>query len=451
MRRYDPGMLFLDCVLLAMVVALGAFPDPKAVPSLDGRLNDWVELPPAYPPPGEDLPRGPYSLQRFDAAADGTRVWVALDFGREFNIQAGPAWEGPLCLEVLLPDGRRLCLNLRDRRIEFPVATDAAAPRWPDIDLISAPTVASDQFEVRFDLSAYAKAGDAVTISAHSSTLLAAPLVVRLGDPLVRPEIRSGMRERGTCVRIASFNTHLDGFTDPKSTDALGRIVVAAAADVYCFQEQWKTPAEEIAARLVELAPAGQPAWNVHKIDGCIIATHGQLEPVASGDDRHAAAIITVGHEPPMLVVSVHPKCCGYMGSHEDLQRIEQSLSIARTVRGVQSSHPGIPVVVIGDWNLVGSDVPMRVVREAVDPSLVRWSLRHLASTDEYTFYDRPGSFTPSVLDIVVHSPHLKRRNGFILDSTTLPDEMLTELKLQRTDSRASDHLLIVADFTLPD
>ncbi len=444
-------MAFIDCVLLPSLLALGAFPAPKAVPALDGRLNDWADLQPAYPPAGEPVPRGPYALQRFDAAADGTRVWVALDFGREFNIQAGPSWEGPLCLEVLLPDARRLCLSLRDRRIELPVPSDAKPPRWPDIDLISAPTAASDQFEIRLDLEAYAQPGDVVTLSAHSSTLLAAPLTIRLGDPLPRPGVRPTAREEGTCVRFASFNTHLDGFTDPKSADALGRIVSAAAADVYCFQEQWKTPAEDIAARLVELAPAGQPAWNVHKIDGCIIATHGQLDPVASGDDRHAAAIVTVGHEPPMLVVSVHPKCCGYMGSEEDLQRIEQALSIARTVRGVQSTHPGIPVVVIGDWNLVGSDVPLRVVREAVDPSLVRWSLRHLASTDEYTFYDLPGSFTPSVLDIVVHSPNLKRRNGFILDSTTLPDETLAELKLERSDSRASDHLLIVADFTLPD
>jgi len=435
------------CALLAGPIG---FPARGATPAIDGRLNDWGEVAPAIAEP--DVARGAYSLQRFDAAAEGTRVWVALDFAREFNLQAGPGWEGPLCLEVMLPDRRRLCMNLRERRIELPVGEGEKPPRWTDLALISAPTVSADQFEVRFDLAGLARAGDVVTVSVHSQQRLTVPIEVRLGGATIAPPPpRSAERERGTCIRIASFNTHLDGLSDPKSKEALGRIVSAAAADIYCFQEQWKTPAEEIGARLNELAPGGHAGWNVHKIDGCIIASHGQVNPFPAGDDRHAAAVVTVSAEPPVLVVCVHPKCCGYAGSEEDLQRIEQALEIARTIRAAQREHPGIPVAVVGDWNLVGSDVPLRIVREAVDPEMARWPLRHLTTTDEYTYYDAPGSFTPSTLDLVVHSPNMKRRNGFVLDSMLLTPELLSALKLERTDSRASDHMLIVADFTLPD
>lgn len=418
---------------------------------MDGNLKDWGEVQPAYGVPGEPPANGPFALQRFEASGDDGRLWVALDFSRQLNLQAGPAWEGALCVEVLLPDSRRMAFDLRNRRIDLPGSAGSNAPRWTDINLISAPTAASDQFEIRCDLAGYVSPGQAVTVSVHAGTELAAPMTLVMGTPRAPAPVRSADRERGTCVRVANLNTHLDGLLDPKSEDALGRLITAVGPDVICFQEQWKTPAEDMARRLDELAPLGKAAWSVHKVDGCIIATHGNLQPVPSGDDRHAAAIVSVGPEPPMLVVCVHPKCCGYMGSNEDFQRIEQALKTARTVRELQASHPGIPVVVIGDWNLVGSDIPLDIVREAVDPEMARWPLRHLASTDEYTFFDVNGSFTPSTLDLVLHSPNMKRRNGFVLDTMTLPDETLQLLKLERTDSRASDHMIVVADFTLPD
>lgn len=438
-------------LLSLMVLAAGPFPDARSSPSLDGRLDEWGTLDPVIELGGESTRGDPFALQRLEGVGEGSRLWLAMDFRRTLGLLAGPAWEGPLCVEVQLPDRRRLSIDLRNRRIDLPVGPNTQPPRWTDIDLITAPTVASSEFELRVDLATMLHAQAPVWVSVHADRPLSVPLRVAMGPALPAPTVRSTEREKGTCVRVANLNTHLDGLSDPQSREPLSRLLSAVAADVYTFQEQWKTPAAVTAAQLGQIQPGGQATWNVHKVDGCIIATHGTLEPVRTGNDRYAAAIITVGHEPPMLVLSVHPKCCGFMGSDEDLQRIEQSLLIARTIREVQAEHPGIPVLMIGDCNMVGSDYPLRVVREAVDPELVRWPLKHLASTDEYTFFDPPGSFPPSTLDLVVHSPNLKRRNGFVLDSTTLPAETLAALSLERSDSRASDHMLIVADFTLPD
>jgi hypothetical protein len=53
------------------------------------------------------------------------------------------------------------------------------------------------------------------------------------------------------------------------------------------------------------------------------------------------------------------------------------------------------------------------------------------------------------MLDLIVHSPGLERGNGFVLDTAELDAKTLSELGLQATDSQASDHLLLVADFSV--
>ena len=50
---------------------------------------------------------------------------------------------------------------------------------------------------------------------------------------------------------------------------------------------------------------------------------------------------------------------------------------------------------------------------------------------------------------MLVHSPDLVRRNGFVLQSDELAQTELSKLSIQLDDSFASDHLLLVADFQL--
>jgi len=106
-------------------------------------------------------------------------------------------------------------------------------------------------------------------------------------------------------------------------------------------------------------------------------------------------------------------------------------------------------VVVVGDWNLVGSRTPLDVMLDkSSGPGLAHLLLRHLRGDDVFTWYqDELDAFPPGMLDVLVHSPDLTPRRSFVLDTAELGDATLAKLGLQPDDSQASDHLMLVADF----
>ena len=110
------------------------------------------------------------------------------------------------------------------------------------------------------------------------------------------------------------------------------------------------------------------------------------------------------------------------------------------------------PLIVVGDWNLVGSRTPLDLVEDPQGPDQCHWLLPHLVGDDVYTWRDLdegPGDFVPGLLDLLTFSADLMvRQNGFVLDSTELDSELLSVLGLESADSLASDHLMLVGDFT---
>jgi hypothetical protein len=79
--------------------------------------------------------------------------------------------------------------------------------------------------------------------------------------------------------------------------------------------------------------------------------------------------------------------------------------------------------------------------------------LPHLAEEDISTwrsFNTGPGAFSAGMLDLVAYSADgLQAKNGFVLDSAELDSGRLAQLGLQKSDSEASDHLMLVCDFQL--
>lgn len=245
----------------------------------------------------------------------------------------------------------------------------------------------------------------------------------------------------------------------PARAARLGRLLKAVAADIYCFQEVFTAQATTIAAALTTLDPYGDGAtWTAHKVGDTVIATRGTLTPLPTQRSwqQHVGAAVDIAGR-SLVVFTVRPVCCGHIGHTADTQRINEMKSVAATIGKLRAGTLGTtvqawkasPLVVIGDWNMVGSRTPLDVMLEKSPsgPGLTHYLLRHLKGDDVFTWYkNEPGGFPPGMLDLLVHSAELTPRSGFVLDTAELEAATLTKLGLQQDDSQASDHLLLVVD-----
>jgi len=168
--------------------------------------------------------------------------------------------------------------------------------------------------------------------------------------------------------------------------------------------------------------------------------------------ERGAAALVKLPNGDFVAVISVHLQCCGYAGSREDRVRIRQAEQLAVQIRKLRDGGFGdgartAGIVIMGDYNLVGSRQPLDILKAAGLTDVV---LRVPADGAAYTWRSlrKPESFWPGRLDLVTYDRGtLQQAKGFVLDTSRLTETELGTLGLRARDSLASDHLIVVADF----
>lgn len=431
-----------------------------APPAMDGLFNDWKSVPALTTDPSGDASGG-FDLTTIKATSRGTKVYLYFDVGKTLNAPAGLTSEGTLSILLTPSSGKQLTVDLRGRKAWTGTAPGTAL-KWTELDYSFAPTYASSTFEGRIDLSpAGAKVGDTVTLDFGGSDALAKPVSFKLDAPAHSPRVRATDRASGTTVRVASLNMWFDGLTDPIRGVKMGRLLKVAAADIYCFQEVFKGTSASIASALTSLDPYGDGAtWSSTKVGDTMIATRGSITAVPQQytSQQHVGAAIKVAGS-SLVVFTLRPPCCGYIGASADTQRIAEMKALASTIKKLRDGTLGAslqswqkaPVVVVGDWNLVGSRAPLDVMLDKkTGPGLSHYLLRHLKGDDVFTWYsDKLNTFPPGMLDLLVHSPELTPKGGYVLDTAELDSATLTKLGLQAGDSAASDHLLLVTDLAV--
>lgn len=442
-------------------LALAAAQSLSAAPVVvDGIFDDWADAPPAAADPSGDS-LGVMDVTRLHARTEGTYLYLRFDTTAEVNLQAGPAGELPLLVEIDFSGDRTLIVNPRIGEL---VLNPSGAPlAWESLDLASAPTHSSTEFEMRLNLAgAGAAAGDTVRVNFSGSDALAEPIVVTLDQPPPpAPERRSPARPAGATFRIVSLETAGSGLTHPPRTPSFTRLARAAVADIYCFQGEAASSRPAVEQFLFAADPTGDGSvWHAVKNHGCVVATRGAILALPAYNSRYAAAVCALGGEAgDVAVISFHPAGGGHVGSAEDQQRIAQTNDMLRTIRELREARLGkmlapyrdAPVVVVGDWNLVGSRTPMTMVERppAEGGAGLRWELvRHLIGPEVHTWRDAASRFTPAPLDLAAFAPEsIRRAGGFILDTAALNEAELASMGLEAADSAASDHLMLVLDF----
>jgi hypothetical protein len=253
--------------------------------------------------------------------------------------------------------------------------------------------------------------------------------------------------------RQLRLNTLRQGLSDPSRAAQFQRLLAASGADVFCFQEEWeKDKFHDAARRLV-------PTTNSQEVNlqwwpgGCGIATTLPLERIEFGLSRRTVAAVRLRESKYLVVVSTHLKCCGYKGGDEDQQRVAQARELVDRIQRLRRGQYGdrfkeAAIVIIGDYNLVGSREPLDIIHTA---GMTDWILPRVGDGAAITWRGgEESSFWPGRLDILTYdTARLKPATGCVIDTSLMSQQALAGLALRVDDSSASDHLLLVADFCL--
>ena len=123
--------------------------------------------------------------------------------------------------------------------------------------------------------------------------------------------------------------------------------------------------------------------------------------------DRGAAAAIELRGPKHLAVVSVHFKCCGYTGSREDRTRVRQAQQLVGQIRALRNGEFGeklrqAGIVIIGDYNIVGSRKPLDIIKTA---GMTDWILPGIGDGAAFAWREirNDESFWPGRLDVLTY------------------------------------------------
>ena len=472
-----------------LVSATACSAGPSQPVMIDGQFDDWEAEARVSDPAGDAA--GPLDLVSVDTRSAGTEVAVLIGYAEEVALFDGPDGEPTLELDVQSASGARLTIDFRGR-LAYRNGDREQHVRWSELNFARMPTFASDHYEIRFDTSAIGLvASDRVTLQFSGADTIAHPIEVVLDQSPTVLGVRTTERQADTQFRLAAFNVGSNGLLLPGRPrgQQIGRLVRAVDADVYAFSEVFpydlskidlsvepdpdNMPATDpgiLTRRLEELGlEGGSTGWHAVAGGDVAIASRFDLIPVPSRVS--AAAVVRLPSGDSVLVASIHLECCGsFLGSQQDERRVEQVRSLIETLQRFREGALGpelepyraAPIIVAGDWNLVGSRMPLTLLEQADGVALTHLLVRHLADTDVSTGKchplpeaqqcprEEPGRFPAGMGDLVAYSAGgLMPRNSFALNSAELAPDILAALGLEPFDSHASDHFVVVADFAV--
>jgi len=399
---------------------------------------------------------------------------LALD--TDWNTATGTAAEGL---------GAELVWTFGSRSGSYKYGTSTAITvRHDDLGLRTLPTHAASDYEVTFNLAArpdgthllfpldslkavfYQSGGDRLPASGFST--------VRIGTGSLPAEpARSPQRVADGTLRIAAWNVLSSGLFNTTYTAQYDRLLTLLAPDIISFEEVWNETAAQTVSRLNLLVPELGP-WTAVKLDaGNVIAARFPIRNswLVQSNYRETAALIDASSVlgDSLLFIACHLRCCTANAERQDeADGLIQFLKDARSPGGAITLPAGTPMLMAGDFNLVGDrqQLVTLVTGDIVDnatygvDSPPDWDgspLRDLVPLlptlpDAATWWDNGSTYLPGRLDLMLYTDSaLENLRSGILASSFLGAAELAAWGLLASDSwDASDHYPVWGDFRLP-
>ena len=480
------------CVLLSTLLALLALPAAAAlVPiQLDGNFDDWSGVALL----GADSPNdgGTVDFANVWVANDQDYLYIRFETGGEvqpdeqqdiriyvdtdMNAGTGTSFGGI---------GAELVWELGGRTGTF-YSPGATTLDHPDIGLLVGPTVSNTEFELALRRDALPNGSDPLFTGSQVRFVLRD---ADSGDTMpdsgglaytfaagsdVAPSL-SLAKDAQEDIRIACWNVQNDGLFDGGSSEAAqGRLLNAMDPDVLILSETWNHNASEAVAIIEQHLPSGAgESWEGVKLDqGNVIVSRFPILDSweVNPGYRITAALVELGpgYDTDLLVIANHWRCCTADGDRqEEADSVIEFLADARTSGGLIDLPVDTPIVLGGDFNLVGwrqqLDTVMTgdIINEGIygPDSAPDWDgtdlavppTRHPDGRAAFTWFNPFSSFYPGVLDWILYTDSaMTLKNHYILETRTMLPATLSANGLVSDDSWvASDHAPRVADFSL--
>lgn len=291
-------------------------------------------------------------------------------------------------------------------------------------------------------------------------------------------------------IRVMVYNIEKNSVfvTDSLMQQRFIRLIKAVNADVYALQEVTER-ISVIAALFNKWMPLqGERGWHVRyagknvTISRYPIVTHHYQTTPTTGRKVSLALIDLPDKDYPkdLYLLNNHFTCCG--GLLNDVKRQKEAdqivnwMRIARNPGGAVTLDKGTPMVLVGDFNLVGSLQPLRtmlsgdVAHEEIfgKDSPPDWDKTDLVDAkplhngvgpDDYTWRWDGAGFPSSRIDLVLYTDSvLSVAHKLVLNTTLLSGEALRRLGLEALDVAKGrnqqgglvfDHLPLIVDFRL--
>lgn len=372
---------------------------------LDGRFDDWADVPVAiHDPP--DAAGAEIDFGRVFVQSDDHFLHLLIELGRPVNPQAldgrmlllldadanpetGAERHGLRGVDVVLefspPDPRRPDAPGQGVRLFMEPPPDPAEARGRATGVPAnaagvafAPTFAHDRIELRIDRD-FALPGRRralATPGAHAMRLVSLSPDGAVADetgtfharfrsaasppPHADASFDPAKRAEGTAFRVANWNVELGKIM----TEAVRsrRLLSAIRADIILLQELREGQAAEPLADLLRSADPMNRPWNVIIGEGggnlrCAVASHFPMR-AGEGISRIAELDATTGAPRPgrflrqsgveidtpagtILAMSLHLKCCGRLGDDSDRRREREAAAILHALRTTLAAGHG--------------------------------------------------------------------------------------------------------------
>ncbi len=477
---------FFVFLLLTVSCAAQSGLPPTAI---DGRFGDWDARPVMASDPLGD--RGVSGIDFRSLRIDSDAEWVYISFETESDLLLQQDNPLKLYLDTDASEtsgtrfagvGAELVWNFAKREGEVRLGPSTTTVQHVDIGYIPAPSMTSNRFELCFSREAVVAGRKLFDAERIRVVLLAEePGGDRMPDqdggvtvelrntPAPRVSERTLAPAAPGSVRLLSWNVEQNGLLDQLRRPVFERMLKAVKPDIMCFQECFELSAAQVQSMVTETMPppAGRN-WRALKTDaGNVMVTHLEIESdwLVQPSYRESAYLLRTLDGKPLLVINAHLRCCNANEKRQqEADGVIAFLRDARTPGDRIDLEHGTPIIMVGDFNLVGDAKQLRTLLtgDIVDNSAYgpdsppdwnggEWTELlpvHPTSLFTWTWYDRKSNFSPGKLDYALYTASaMDISQQLVMNTMEMSAEQLTRHGLLRDDAvNASDHMARVYD-----
>lgn len=479
--------IFLQ-ILIFSCLFVGVNAQPAIV--MDGQFDDWEEI--SFI---ENTMASSSVIDGVGITNDDDFLYIRIQLKRELLLQSSNVqiWiDGDnntnTGLRIDSDFGADLYYHLGEKQGNF--SNTFVAQR--NIDLVPLPTFSNNEFELRvrrsfFDGTFPATGGNYTPIVTNNSIKVAVTegglnslntngVVTRytINDNATIPfSPIDPAKTNDDWIRIVAYNILRDSPFNQNNRPAFERMINNLDADIYCFNEFWESSASQVKALMDEIAPLGtNEGWYAIKEDedNITVSRYPIIQSLKINANGNATANILELPEQygtNMLVINAHTICCEFEAERQaQIDAIMAFINEAKAPGGRTIIEENTPIVIAGDLNLVGQQQQLTTLltgeivntNDFGEGQIPDWDGTPLADLEAfhtetpitYTWRSPFSSFAPGRLDYIIYTDsQLKAEKAFVLEPQEIPNDKLAALNLFKTDGLFSDHLPVVADFSL--